>query len=121
MSTDSTNPRPTAPPEIAGEALLEWERVCDELAAAGRLDRADRAILVLYCQTWDVYQQAMRLVNEHGAIVKHHTGGAGASPFYKVSRECANQLQKILADLGLTPAARQKVKVAAEAPGELTF
>lgn len=111
--------RPKAPPEVQGEALLEWERVCDELDAAGRLDRADRAVLTLYAQTWEIYQQAMRAVSSHGAVVKWPNGTPGASPFYKVSRETAFQLQKLLADLGLTPAARTKVKAVAEVPAEL--
>lgn len=120
MSTESSQ-RPAPPPEIQGEALLEWERVCNELAAAGRIDKADRAILSLYCATWEIYQQAMRGVSAHGAIVKHPNGVAGPSPFYKVSRETSLQLQKLLADLGLTPAARHKVKVAAEVPEDLEY
>lgn len=106
--------RPPPPPEIQGEALLEWERVCDELSAAGRLDRADRAVLCLYCQTWEIYMAAMKGVTTHGAIVKHPNGVAGPSPFYKVSRETSAQLQKLLADLGLTPAARHRMKAAAK-------
>lgn len=116
MSIDPNRPSP--PPEIQGEALLEWDRVCDELAAAGRLDKADRAILTVYCLTWAIHEQAMRAVSNHGAIVKWPNGTAGPSPFYKVSRETANQLQKLLADMGLTPASRQKVKAVAEAPAE---
>lgn len=113
--------RPKAPPEVQGEALLEWERVCNELDAAGRLDKADRAVLVLYTQTWEIYIAAMRGVGAHGAVVKHPNGVAGPSPFYKVSRETAFQLQKLLADLGLTPAARTKVKAVAEVPADLDF
>lgn len=123
MQTDEPKEnRPAPPHEIQGEALLEWERVCDELSAAGRLEKADRAILILYCQNWEVYQEAMRGVMTHGAIVKHHNGVAGASPFYKVAHEKAALLQKLLSDLGMTPAARSKLKAAvAEVPQELAF
>jgi P27 family predicted phage terminase small subunit len=120
MSTTDNADRPQAPPEITGEALLEWERICQELAAAGRLAKADRSILVLYCETWEVYRQAMHGVQSHGAIVKFANGVAGKSPFYTVSREAAAQLQKLLADMGLTPAARSKLKAAvADVPAEL--
>jgi len=117
----STN-RPIPPPEIQDESLLEWGRVVAELEAAGRLDKADRAILVLYCGTWEIYATAMRGVMAHGPIVKHHNGVAGESPFYGVAKETARQLQKLLNDLGLTPAARHKMKTAAvEEPSEVNF
>lgn len=113
--------RPAPPPEISGEALLEWERICDELSSAGRLDVADRSILVLYCETWEVYRQAMRGVIAHGAIVKHHNGVAGESPFYKVSRQTSLQLRRLLTDMGLTPASRGKIRTAEETPAEIEF
>jgi len=125
MSADPCDPsgnRPIPPPEIQGPALAEWTRVCDELDAAGRLDRADRAVLIVYVQTWAVYQWATERVTAFGPVINHHNGVAGPSPFYKVSRETALQLQKLLADLGLTPAARHRMKAAAEeAPDALEF
>jgi P27 family predicted phage terminase small subunit len=121
MPTESDPNRPAPPPEIQGEAILEWDRVCNELAAAGRLDKADRAILVLYCQTWDIYQQATRGVNAHGAVVKFGNGVPGRSPFYVVARESGNQLQKLLNDMGMTHAARHKIKAVADVPAEIDF
>lgn len=84
--------------------MLEWDRVCRELEADGR--PVDRALLTVYVQTWEIHAQVMRHVRKFGAVVKHHNGVAGASPHYKVSREVANQLRLMLAELGLTPAAR---------------
>jgi P27 family predicted phage terminase small subunit len=105
-ATKANRPRP--PEDMDGEALLEWDRVCDELAAAGRLDSTDRALLTIYCQTWAIYQTVMRRVAKDGPVVKHNNGVAGASPFYTVSREMAGHLRRLLSDMGLTPAARGK-------------
>src|SRR4051812_43062520 len=104
---DRSNNQPKPPVHLDNEALLEWQRACDELAAAGQLEAADRAVLTLYAETWAVYRDAMRHVLEHGAVIKWPNGTAGPSPFYKVSRECANQLRGLLADLGLTPRSRK--------------
>jgi P27 family predicted phage terminase small subunit len=121
MPTESDPNRPAAPPEIEGEAAVEWDRVCSELSAAGRLDKADRAILVIYCQTWAVYTDAMRSVMAWGAIVEHANKVGGASPFYKVAKETAQQLQKLLNDMGMTQAARHKIKAVADVPAEIEF
>lgn len=110
--------RPAPPEEIEGESLLEWDRLCADLEAAGRLDKTDRGIITLYCQTWAVYQLAMQHVVKFGPIVKHQNGVAGESPHYKASRETTNQLRRLLNDMGLTPAARGKGAAVAD-PGEL--
>jgi P27 family predicted phage terminase small subunit len=109
--------------ELNGEALAEWNRVCDELAVLGRLDKADRAILTLYVQVWATNQAAQRDVFQWGSTVKYSNGNVGQAPFYKVAKETAAQLRGLLADLGLTPAIRAKAKGAgggtADDPGEL--
>ena len=100
--------RPQPPEDLDGEALLEWHRVSDELAAAGRLDKTDRAMLVLYVTTWAIYQDVMRHVTRFTSIVKHPNGVVGASPYYKVSRETFAQLRAVLNDMGLTYTSRPR-------------
>lgn len=95
------------PPSIGGEALAEWDRVCGELAAAGGIQVADRAIIVTYCQAWAVNRAAAEHVARYGAIIKWPNGLPGPSPFYKAWRETTSLLRGLLADLGLTPATRK--------------
>ena len=98
--------RPTPPDELDGESLLEWDRICDELKMLGQLNKADRAIMTLHCQTWAVYRSAQQAVNQFGAVVKWPNGIPGPGPFYRVMRETAIVLRGTLKDLGLTPDAR---------------
>ena len=112
----SDTTRPTPPENLDGEALLEWNRVCDELAELGALQKADRAALVLYVTTWAIHHEMMRHVEKHGAVVKWPNGVVGGSPYYKTSRECVAQLRGLLTDLGLTPLSRSKVKQPDKAP-----
>jgi P27 family predicted phage terminase small subunit len=107
MTATKTN-RPAPPDELDGEALLEWQRICEELDATGRLDKADRAILCVYVETWATWKAAAAATAKSGAVVKYSNGVPGQSPFYKTMRETAAQLRKLLSDLGLTPAARGK-------------
>ena len=104
----TTAKRPPPPDDLEGEALLEWGRVCDELAAAKRLETADRAILSVYVETWTVWRTATRHVNTFGPVVPAANNVVGRSPFYTVQRETAAQLRNLLSDLGLTPQARGK-------------
>jgi P27 family predicted phage terminase small subunit len=107
MTKAQTN-RPAPPEDLDGEGLLEWQRVCDELHAAGRLDKTDRAVLTLYAETWQTWRANMRGVNQHGAVIKYSNGMVGPSPFFKVAKETAAQLRGLLNDMGLTPASRGK-------------
>jgi P27 family predicted phage terminase small subunit len=107
-TTKKSANRPAPPEDLEGEALLEWGRVCDELAAAGRLETADRAVLSVYVETWAVWRTATRHVNTFGPVVPGQNKVVGRSPFYTVQRETAAQLRNLLADMGLTPAARGK-------------
>jgi P27 family predicted phage terminase small subunit len=101
--------------------LLEWHRVCDELDAAGKLDKADRAVLTVYCTTWQEHHKASKAVAEYGSVIKYSNGMVGQSPYYKVMRETATLLRGYLADLGLTPATRHKGASAGSTTDDLDF
>lgn len=111
--------RPKPPDDLDGEALLEWERVTDELDTLGRLDTADRAILTLYCQTWAANQAVAKHVARHGPIIKWSNGVPGQGPWFKTQKETAALLRQLLSDLGLTPTSRPTTKT--DAPAELEF
>lgn len=100
--------RPIAPEELDGEALLEWQRVCDELDAIGRLDKTDRAVLMLYAETWQAWRAAAKAVAKGGSVIRYPNKTVGPSPFYKVMKELASQLRGLLNDLGLTPMSREQ-------------
>lgn len=118
MQTNSKTTRPAPPEELDGEPLLEWHRVCGELEAAGRLEKTDRAILVLYVETWAAWRAVSTGVTKFGAVIKFPNGVTGASPFAKLQKEYGTQLRGLLNDLGLTPAARA-TKSAATEPADL--
>jgi P27 family predicted phage terminase small subunit len=118
MTEKTKTQRPTAPEELDGEALLEWGRISDELDALGMLDKVDRGIMVIHCQTWAVYRQCTEAVQRFGAVIKWPNGVPGPGPFYKVMKETANMLRSTFGDLGLTPAARN-FKAKTEDEGDL--
>jgi P27 family predicted phage terminase small subunit len=98
--------QPQPPEHLEGEALLEWERICDELDQIGKLAKTDRAIIKLYCETWAVNNAVAQHVTKFGAVVKWSNGVPGQGPWYKTMKETTAQLSKLLDQLGLTPANR---------------
>lgn len=97
---------PKAPEGLEDEELLEWDRICGDLDAEGRLEKADRAFLTVYVGIWSVRQKAMRRVNLDGFEAENNNGTTGRSTAYTVLRETSAQLRRLLNDLGASPAAR---------------
>jgi P27 family predicted phage terminase small subunit len=112
--------RPQPPDDLDGEALLEWHRICDELAALGTLDKSDRAAITLYCQTWAINQQVGKHVAKFGSVIKWSNGVPGQSPWFKTQKETATLLIKLLDQLGLTPSSRS-APATDDAPQDISF
>src|SRR3954470_21760702 len=93
--------RPTPPENLDGEQLLEWHRVCDEMEAAGCLDKKCRALLTLYVQSWAIAHECNKYVVQLGPIIRCF-GQPRPSPFYKVWREATSTCNSLLVNLGLT-------------------
>lgn len=102
--------KPKPPDDIDGEALLEWERITEELEDAGHLDRTDRALITVYVRTWAVWRKAAEVVAQDGPIVLLPNNWPGQSPELKAMIECGKVLDKLLTSLGLTPTFREKNK-----------
>lgn len=100
--------RPKPPDGLDAEAVKEWARICKELG--DRLDKTDRAIMSVYVRTWAVWNKMAVIVETDGPVVMLPNNWPGQSPEYKVMSETAKLLDKLLGSMGLTPAARGKVK-----------
>ena len=118
MPREATKPttRPTAPDDLSDEARLEWDRVMIELDAIGLLDSADRALLTVYCRTWQAWHTCARHVAQFGPVVKLPNGWPGESKQNEVATKLAKNLTSILSYLGLSPAARAKLMDASTVP-----
>ena len=96
-----------APAYINGEALLEWERILDDLAEVGLTP--DRATLILYVRTWATWRASDTMVIQYGPVIKYSNGVAGEAPFYKTWAKDGAKVLALLEAMGLTPAQRHKM------------
>lgn len=95
------------PPEwLSTEARAEWDRVVPELEALDLLKTADRAMLIAYCETWDMYMTAVLKVRAEGmTIVNPDSGLEKKHPVLAVVTEMAGLLRGFAREFGLTPSA----------------
>ncbi len=131
---DSLQPEvkiPGCPAHLLPEARKEWRRITPELQRYGLISKLDRGALALYCQAWARWvwaeQQlvrAVRLAEEKAAAAADKgepwTGGDGYtvptpsghmtySPHWVIANKAMEQVNKYLADFGLSPSARARV------------
>jgi len=108
---------PDCPPTVKGVALEEWDRITALLRTKGALEGLDRAALAIYCQAWQRWVEAEQAIAEQGSIVRSPNGYPIQNPYLSVSNKAAQIIHKTLAELGLSPGARSRLKLPA-APGK---
>lgn len=113
---------PDCPVELTGEARIEWDRICPLLTACRVLTLADRANLATYCQCWSRWLQAERAISKRGMILsKRDKKGQKweyPNPAVTISYRACEQMRRLMQELGLTPAARTRIKVEGAKVGE---
>lgn len=109
---------PDRPAVLMGEAAAEWDRLVPDLDAAGRLALVDRGVLVAYCLAWADMVAAAEAINEHGrwqsVDVQTSRGDVVGSklvehPAVKLLVTASARVQKLGAELGITPASRLRL------------
>jgi len=102
---------PKPPALLKGEALREWKRITPQLAAVGILTRLDLAVLAAYCQAWARWLDAESNLIKTGPVVKALSGYPMLNPWLCIANKAMQQIQRLAAELGLTPSARTRIEV----------
>jgi P27 family predicted phage terminase small subunit len=115
-------PRPAqgcAMPEGLSEpAQAHWRRLSLELGRVGLLTRLDGVGLGLLCQALAEMDAANAIVASHGVLVRAPKSGTPMpNPALPIARNAAERVRKLLAELGMTPAARSRVSTEGDEDG----
>ena len=102
---------PSCPDHLSKGAKAEWRRIVPELKAAGLLSKIDRTELALYCQAYDRWKEAEKMLNEKGPLFKTASGNVITSPMLWVANKAAEQCHKFLVEFGMTPASRGRINM----------
>lgn len=104
---------PVVPPEhLPPLARAIFVRVASTLAEMNILTIGDSDIIAQYAEIASLAQIHKRQVDANGATQVTKTGYTCMSADYQIWRDCQKSGQKLLSDLGLTPASRTRVAMA---------
>jgi P27 family predicted phage terminase small subunit len=81
------------------------------LASAGLLTHLDLDALAFYCQSYATWRTATATVEREGATFTTKTGAVKRHPAAALAQQAVRDLQTWADRLGLTPAARQRMRV----------
>lgn len=103
---------PERPDWLTDDAVDMWERVTPELERLGLLGRIDQGALVAYCEAWSTWREARRLLEVDGVVVAGRDGNLVRHPALLAANAASSELRAWAVQLGLTPAARQRMQAA---------
>ena len=101
---------PYAPRFLGKEAKKEWRRMAAFLIEAGLYSEVDRAALAMYCVAWGRWVEAEREIAKLRSPVRTtEKGYEHQSAWISISNKAAEQLRRMIAEFGLSPAQRSRV------------
>jgi len=108
---------PPIPDSLEGDpvAIAKWNHVTRLLSDMRCLAVSDADLLEAYCITYSHYRKALTHVRTTGIVlVKKSSDGVSVSrnPFSVELHKYMQQMHKLLAEMGLTPASRSKLHAA---------
>jgi len=89
-----------------------WKRFAILLHNVGVLTEAEGPIVVALCEEWSTYLKARAHLARHGLVVLSAGGSYKPSPYIGISNAAMANILKMFGELGMTPAARTRVRVA---------
>ncbi len=109
---------PVMPEWLPEKVQVVWRRTVDELAHMHIVTAADGDALAVYCQAVVHYEDACRLVNTAGMLIRGRLGEVVKNPAMQFVRDQGLLIKVMAGQFGLTPAARVGLE-AGEAPESL--
>ena len=99
------------PSHLSKSAKQAWRRIAPKLHRLGLLTELDTDALAMYCDARARWLDAKDHVDELGPIVKtKKTEAPIQNPYVAIANRAFEDLRKLAADFGMTPAARTGVE-----------
>jgi len=101
---------PACPAHLDAVAEAEWNRIAPLLSDRGILSEADAGILAAYAQAYGLWKQASEKLSADTQVVKSPGGYPIQNPWLAIANRHRKDMVAYAAELGITPAARGRVK-----------
>lgn len=99
------------PAHVTGSARDEWLRLAPALFQLGILTASDRGAFAAYCEAYGLMVDCAKVIKSRGRTYKGPNGAWCARPEVRLAMQARAQVQKFSGDFGLTPAARERLRV----------
>jgi P27 family predicted phage terminase small subunit len=110
MPTGDKPPRP--PTHLKGVARKFFREQAAMLWPAGLLTVLDVPILAGAAVQYAIWRDAVDQLEKHGQVIRHPKGWPMLNPYVKIAEKAFNAWNKALIEFGMSPSARNRVKVA---------
>jgi P27 family predicted phage terminase small subunit len=100
---------PSAPDHLSKEALIEWDRVSNQLYKLGLLTDIDMAALAGYCDAYGMWVKSRNELNSESLTIETTNGNIIQNPLVGIVNQSREHMRKFLTEFGLSPASRAKV------------
>ncbi len=116
ITKDSTDkPKPEVklpdPPEHFDEAERAcWTENARKLAEMGLLTDADHILLEIFVVTWLRWRRAVEETGDEFIVTSPKSGYPIQNPLLSIANKAAEQLRKIMAEIGFTPLSRSRLR-----------
>lgn len=98
------------PTWLPRKAVPYWPKLAAMMARAKIATEADEVVLGMYATAFAEWCEAQAAIAKTGVIVKSPSGYPIQNPWVAISNKAFERLHKCGVELGLTPAARSRVK-----------
>lgn len=99
------------PADLKPEEVAIWNEAIRN-APPGLLKRLDASIFKIWVVEFNRFNRANAEVHRLGEMVKSKEGAPYQNPYLGISRRAAMEMRRAAAELGFTPSARTRVKIA---------
>lgn len=99
---------PNPPTWLGREAKAEWRRIVPELDRLRLLTTIDRAILVTWCDTWQMYVRASRSLGDRDPTFETESGYPQQRPEVGIMAKARSDMRQLAPMLGMTAVGRAK-------------
>ncbi len=110
---------PKPPRDLDKRGRAQWRYFAPLLADMRTLGLADRQALACYCAAAGRREQAEEELGRLGPVVKSPSGYPIQNPWLAIANKSMEQMLKWGQELGLSPAARSRIKIEPVAPREV--